>query len=327
MGFLAGRGVPSIEDALKEIFLQPIHEPFKELVNAAMFRRLIDAEWRRIDVEIEVEPGTGEEAVAEAVEMAEAVVDAVEEGEADELAGLLDEVEQHYTDLLEAIKEFAEGEGDPAKLARKHREELETILRLGEIGEEVSELQVVAGMLAEQLGNQSVAWGTALSWHFVHKLAKVVDDKSYADLSRSWIDEWLLGRIIARTLQDLGAEWQMAERAVGIVKLLTANQRWFEFKVQPQRMAFAVLSRLLRDAEVQQFIGVNRYQGVLWFNQESYEQLCDWLLLPAVVDSMLKLTEAEAIAQVESRLEIVLKLVKAGEASEYQVEKLLEAAR
>ena len=161
----------------------------------------------------------------------------------------------------------------------------------------------------------------------MHKLGKVVDDKAYADLSRSWIDEWLLGRIIARTLQNLGVDGQMAERAVGIIKLLTANQRWFEFKVQPQRMAFSALSRLLRDAEVQQFIQVNRYQGVLWFNQEAYEQLCDWLLLPAVVDSVLKLPEDEAVAQVEARLQIILKLLEAGEASEYQVEKLLEAAR
>src|SRR5947207_1797095 len=37
-GFLAGRGVPSIEEALKELFLQPIHYPFKELVNADLFR-------------------------------------------------------------------------------------------------------------------------------------------------------------------------------------------------------------------------------------------------------------------------------------------------
>ncbi|KPV51019.1 alpha-amylase, partial [Kouleothrix aurantiaca] len=39
--FLAGRGVPSVEEALKELFLQPLHYPFKQLVNADLFRRLI----------------------------------------------------------------------------------------------------------------------------------------------------------------------------------------------------------------------------------------------------------------------------------------------
>ena len=45
--FLAGRGVPNIDEALKELFLRPIHYPFKDLVNADMFLRLRDAVGRR----------------------------------------------------------------------------------------------------------------------------------------------------------------------------------------------------------------------------------------------------------------------------------------
>ena len=40
--YLDGRGVPSIEEALREVFLQPIHEPFRELVNAGHLRWLMD---------------------------------------------------------------------------------------------------------------------------------------------------------------------------------------------------------------------------------------------------------------------------------------------
>ncbi len=332
MGYLAGRGVPSIEDALKEIFLQPIHTPFKELVSAGMFQRLIDAAQAEVQVEVEIEvTGEGEvnpEAVAEAVELAEAIVEETVGEEADELAALLDEVEQHYADLLAAIQEFAEGEGDPAALAGQHRVELEAILGLAELGEEVPQLGMMADLLATQLGNEQAAWATAFGWHFVHKLGKVVDEKAYADLSRSWIDEWLLGRILARAIQNLGVDHATAERAVGLIKLLTSNQRWFEFKVPqpPKRLAFAALSRLLRDAEVQQFMGVNRHQGILWFNKEAYEQLCGWLTLPAVVDSIVNLSDEKAVAQVEERLAVVLKLLAASEESEYQVEKLLDAA-
>ncbi|MGD9145696.1 MAG: alpha-amylase family glycosyl hydrolase, partial [Anaerolineae bacterium] len=38
--YLGGRGVPSIEEALREVFLQPVHYPFKELVNGGHFRWL-----------------------------------------------------------------------------------------------------------------------------------------------------------------------------------------------------------------------------------------------------------------------------------------------
>jgi glycosidase len=326
--YLAGRGVPSVADALKEVFLQPIHAPFKELVSAAMVQRLIDATQADLEMEVEIDVEGGAEALAEAVELAEAMVEVVAGEETDQLAALLDEVEQHYADLLAAIQEFVEGEGDPAALAKQQRAELEAILGLAELGEQAPQLQTIADLLIEQLGNEKAAWATAFAWHFIHKLGLIADEKAYVDLSRSWIDEWLLGRVLARSIQDLGVDTALAEQAVGVVKLLTANQRWFEFKTpQPaNRLAFTALSRLLRDAEVQQFIGVNRHQGVLWFNQEAYEQLCSWLMLPAMVDSLVKLPDEQAAAQIEERLAVVKKLLAASEASEYRVEKLLDAA-
>jgi hypothetical protein len=256
------------------------------------------------------------------------MVEAVAGEEQDTLAALLDEVEGHYADLLAAIKEFAEGEGDPVTLARQQRTELEAILGLADLGEQVPQLGAMTDLLVAQLGNEKAAWATAFGWHFVHKLGKVVDAKDYADLSRGWIDEWLLGRIVSRAVQNMGVDYATAERAVGLIKLLTSNQRWFEFKTpQPaNRMAFAALSRLLRDSEVQQFMGVNRHQGVLWFNKEAYEQLIGWLTLPAVVDSVVSLSDEKAVVQVEERLAVVRKLLAASEPSAYQVEKLLDAA-
>ena len=39
---LNGRGVPSIEEAFKEMLLQPLQDALKELANAGMLRRLIE---------------------------------------------------------------------------------------------------------------------------------------------------------------------------------------------------------------------------------------------------------------------------------------------
>ena len=39
--YLNGRGVPNMDDAMKEIFLQPIHQAYRELVNAGYFRWVI----------------------------------------------------------------------------------------------------------------------------------------------------------------------------------------------------------------------------------------------------------------------------------------------
>jgi predicted flap endonuclease-1-like 5' DNA nuclease/glycosidase len=38
---LGGRGVPSLDEAMQELWLEPVHRPFRELVNPAMFGRLL----------------------------------------------------------------------------------------------------------------------------------------------------------------------------------------------------------------------------------------------------------------------------------------------
>ncbi|RME47131.1 MAG: alpha-amylase, partial [Chloroflexi bacterium] len=257
--YLDGRGVPGIDEALKEVFLQPIHLPFKELVSAGLFRRLMDA---RVTTPA---------------------------GEVD--TALLDEVEQKVVDLLHAAKQFAEGTGDEAGLAREIRRELDALLRLPVLSslmpaEDSPEFTEAVEFLRSNLGDDPSTWGGLLSWLFVHSLGKIVGTAGYEQQSRSWIDEWLLRRIIAGALQDLGLDELAARRVVAMVKVLTSHQRWFQVvpATAPNR-AYQVLRSLLRDAEVQQFLQVNRYQDVLWFNREAFEQLMGWLLIVAAVDA------------------------------------------
>src|SRR5262245_12239967 len=97
---------------------------------------------------------------------------------------------------------------------------------------------------------------------FVHALGKLGDAADYDEQSRSWIDEWLFGRMIARALEEVGLDEVAAARAVVIIKRLTSHQHWFA--VQGDAGAHQTLEALLRDSEMQQLLGVNRYQGILW---------------------------------------------------------------
>jgi glycosidase len=316
--YLNGRGAPSIEEALRETFLQPIHRAFKELVNAAMFQRLMDARL--------TEPG----------------------GRANELAvdqTLLDEVEQKTLHLLREIKQFTGATGDEGSLAQEMRQQLETILQLKlEVGSWIlevgfqppaSNLQPPASNLQPPTSNLQPptsnlqSWGSLLSWWCVHSLGKIVSEASFEEQSRSWIDEWLLGKVIVRTLQDLGLDESAAWQAVAVVKLLTSHQHWFAAEAPDARSrAYQILEALLKDDEVQQFLQVNRYQGVLWFNKEAFEQLLWWLLLAAVVEiSADPLRPAtERAEQILACYSIVEQLRQAEEQSGYQVEELLKAA-
>jgi hypothetical protein len=297
---LNGRGVPGVEEAMRELFLQPIRQLFKELVNAEMFRRLMDGRL--------IEAG----------------------GQVDR--ALLDEVEQKMIGLLREIKQFTGSTGDELTIAHEVCGELDTLLTLPVLETRFPMLgspEVVAATeyLRANLNGDPYTWGSLLAWLAVHRLGEIVDAADFESRSRSWIDQWQLGSIIAGALQELGAEPSAAWQAVGVVKLLTTHQRSLMLSVPEEKQVPTILQSLLEDGEVQQFLRVNRHNDVLWFNHEAFNQLLGWLLLVATVE-----TSADplrpATEVVESFLEyytIVQKLHAAEQKSGYQVEKLLAA--
>ena len=152
----------------------------------------------------------------------------------------------------------------------------------------------------------------------------MVDAEDYAAISRSWLDEWMLGKIIAAALQDLGLEEGAAWETVALLKILVAHQGW-----HAERHAGRVLESWLRDDEVQRFLLVNRHRGVLWFNKEAFEKLLRGMRLVALVAiNADPLRPADEIARETNALGDVLeKLHQAQDESGYQVERLMEAAR
>lgn len=305
--YLDGRGVPSIEEALQELLVQPIQQPFRELVNAAMFRRLIAARL--------TEAG----------------------GLLDQ--ALLDEVEGKLVHLLREAKQFSGATGDEVALAQTLRRELKAILQLPALGTKVmpsppaplpqrgrggipdrSYRTAARYLRLVAQGADPCVWGTLLGWWSVHALGKLAAEAQFALQSRSWIDEWRLGKVIAAVLQELGVAEPEARRAVMLIKVLTSHQRW-------ERRVDRLLHALIEDSDVRQFLQVNRYQGVLWFNKEAFDQLRWWLLLVTVVQIMADPDQPpdEVSKQVAEAFDTVVQMRRAERKSGYQVEKLLAA--
>jgi glycosidase len=298
--YLNGRGVPSVAEALREVFLQPVREPFNELVNAEMFRRLMKARLRTPD-------------------------DVGVNGR----SPLLDEVQQRVTRLLHEIKNLQGGGGDEARLAEGIRDELEATLELPIIEYRFPMLprEAILGpleFLRADLDDDPAAWATMFSWVFVHALGKIVSETENPEQSRAWIDEWLLGKIIGGAFQDLGLDYNAAWWMVGVVKILTAHQSWFEDK-----STYQILEGWLQDEDVRVFLQENRHQGVLWFNKESFEQLLQWMFRIAVIalsrDS--SRPREQIVQEILEAYDIVKELHRAEAESKYQVERLLAAAK
>jgi len=272
--------------------LQPIQNAFQELVNAGMFRQLMES--RSIDPDSKPDQK------------------------------LLDELEQKIVNLLREAKRFSDGTEDEAVIAKEMEHKLKAILRLPIL---VSRFSWPGD--GEQFIQAPSTWGTLLSWLFVHALGKVVNQTDFEERSRSWIDEWRLCKTIASVLIDLGQQEADAWGSVTLAKVLTSHQRWFETSAPGENPAYRVLQSLLKDDEVHQLLQLNRFNDILWFNKEAFGKLQWWLFLVAAIQisSDPMRSDSEIVKDIESCIAILQTWQQAEKKSGYQVEKMLQAVR
>jgi hypothetical protein len=299
---LNGRGVPSIEDALKELVLRPLQNAFKGPVNVDIFRHLMEARITQPQAPLDQK--------------------------------LMEEMEEKIIDLLQEAKRLSGGEEDGMTIAREVRRKLEAILYFPILTSRYPRfqpkgVQAAAEYLHKKLTDSTTTWATLFGWLFVHALGKVVSQRDFAELSRTWIDEWRLGKTILGVLRDLGLEEGAAESSLTIIKWLTGHQRWFEGKSLDQKSAHANLELLLKDGEVRQFLQINRHNDIWWFNREAFEETLWWLMMVAAltIGSDPLCPVHAVIEELEGCYSMIQKWQQAEEKSEYQVEKLLTILR
>jgi len=299
--YLKGRGVPDMQEAMKEILLQPLHYPFRELVNPEMFEWLLEnrshaSTFKRSNVRT-----------------------------------IVDEVEQKMIRLLDEIKGMIDSESDSKPLAREVCQKLESTLGLTQIPEQLpaskgANLDAVLAWL-DPSEEDTAFWGAIFGWLFTHNLGKVSDDNEFAEKGRSWLDDWLLGKIINQTLEDLELEADTAAEAVTGVKVMVTHQGWSRSLTSEPDQAAKILQTWLRDDDIQRFLRINRYQGILWFNKEAFDLLLRWMLAIAILSTIADpdLTEDQKTKAIQAHFDAISKFEKAVNKSGYQIEKLLEA--
>ena len=295
-GALQGRGVPSITEALRELIVQPVLNPFRELANPGYLGYLLEHRVTEPSREIP--------------------------------AGLLPEAATKYTHLLEGACYQLGIQRDVSFLAAEFRASLEAALHLPILGEKyplpgsrmyASGLRYLSSGLTPPRDQR---WPVFLSWLFVRGLGKLVDEEQFAPLSRSWLDEWRLAVALEDTFRGLGYDDFQSARSVELVKLLTEHQNWFStLGGQPLSK---VLSTWLSDDAIRRFLGVNRYQEKLWFNKEAFEELVWWMMLLAVFEALIVPGAGASLLteRVLQGYQIARRLLKAGKASGYLVERL-----
>jgi hypothetical protein len=295
--YLGGQGVPSIAEAMKALLLAPIQRPFQEIVNVGYFKYLLD---NSLGTHKKINPD------------------------------LINEFDQKVRKLFKGVAAMTGNMTGTDALVDELRRKLTLILSLPTI-EQVYPLpggktyQKAVASLKTGLEGNDERWLTLFGWLFTHNLGKLAGDDAFEDQSQSWLDEWQLGKMLAEAYQDAGIEASTAAKMVNNVRFMIGQQNWYG------RLGKLPLSQILEnwlsEPSIQQFLGVNRFQDILWFNQEAFEALLWWMKTLGLVQTAAE-PAANASQFIERMLgleEIVAQLSKAETASNFQVAGLIEA--
>ncbi|MGZ6269627.1 MAG: alpha-amylase family glycosyl hydrolase, partial [Candidatus Limnocylindrales bacterium] len=257
---LGGRGVPSVEAAMRELQLAPIRDAARELARSGVLGRIVDvglAQTRAVAVSagraVEPPAAAPEPPTRPAVEPPAAALEPPTGSAAEPLATapepptrpaaespadideLLETAEHGIAGLLGALGEATGLSGDAGGAAREARQRLAAILRLphleadlGSGGAEAGSTAGVALAAARSLGDGLAArwtWSTLVVWPVaaaVSRYATAADGTSRPVVA---LDELQLGAVLAETLRELGEDEAAAWRSVELIRILVGLPR------------------------------------------------------------------------------------------------------
>jgi hypothetical protein len=298
--YLNGRGVPNISEALRELLLQPVLNPFREIAHPGYFTYLLE---NRLDSEKATLP-----------------------------PHLLDEAVNKLKKLLAGIHHLTGYAEQTELIVMETRSRLESLLSLEVIEERFPmpgsrAYPTALEYIRSGLQNKPDRWNTLFAWVFIHNLGKTAGVEDHENQALTWIEEWQFSRVVVETLHALGVEEGEAWRAMDVIRLLTGQQSWYT-RMGDESLDL-ILEEWLVDSTVRRFLSVNRFKDILWFNKEALEEFVWWMTLVNMLEASggTRKTSTRFVEQVLGAYEIAQQILRAEKNSGYQVNKLIKGVK
>ena len=300
-GYLNGRGVPSIDEALKELMLAPVLHPLQSLVSPENLQALFKAR----------------------------ITQTVKKLSPD----LLNIHKEKLTYLIRSLEKFTNAKADVDTIVREAQRGLEAILKLSVFEDRYpfpgsTKYKEMLTYIQHNLASYPFVWYLLILWNDLRLIGKVITEETeYAEISRGWLDEWGILRYLEHVLMDSGLDAGQAQSGMTILRLLTSQQNWID-GIQNQSALTLIESWLLVE-EIRAFLNVNRYHEKLWFNKEAFESMLWWMMTIGLISkiSLPNTSLTEALEDLLEAYRLISSLEEAEEDSEFQVEKLLEGLK
>jgi glycosidase len=288
-GHLGDRGVPSLDNSLRELELEPVYRALREAVAASADDR--GAAVRRFVEAIRDATGTsGNAATVSSVVTARLAA-------LDGFAGQAATARVHTGDGRHRGR--AAGEDDPLAPVRSafadrwHRAVLGGWSILEALG---------------KLATGSMVGPTSRAWF---------DELRFAPVVAGALRE-------ADGLVDEGGAWAAAERIRSLLALPRPSN--VGGKTQAER-ARRLVEAWLSHPDVRPFIRVNTWEGVEWFGRNEWRELLDWALLLDAIELEAERARSPEARSTELRdtAKLILDLAALGEDAGYRVDRLRES--
>lgn len=301
---LNGCGVSSIEEAHKEIYLEPVLTAFKQVMSKNMLKKLADIRCK----------------------ISKVVPLNVEEK--------LDFFKQDMQNLLSKIKEFINGKGNEEKIASETTNLLVAALGIEKLSEDLGKddlkeyklaIKYLRSCLSQEEDDDKLPfWRVMFCWIIIQKLGKAKRETNYGQQSANWIDEWLLGKIVIQTFKEMDCDEQTAKREVHLLKILTTYHNWLDSSLKKDE--FLEIRNILSDQMVGAYLYYNWHEDILWLSKESLQELMNWLFAISIV-SMISTSCAnkeKLPLNIVNLYKVITKVFESAEKAEYRVKKMLE---
>ncbi len=325
---LGGRGVSSLDDALRALELKPVHDAMIAMLDSRLVQSF---------GECAVKASSLTKSRLDRVK-AKGAIPAASDGSREQISAALKHL---FGVVLAEVKRFAStstGESAGLKPARDWKagkqdppehfiQRLTKALRLpaelAQFDESLSTQAPFALPVAgEAMERVLPHWGTVLAWAALEAIGSAQDSESPCAGAVTVFDALRLRQAIAEGLAKLGLQGEDRWRAAARIRASFAHASWCPVAEEPSARMVPSLS-WEHDPDVAWLLGVHEYKGDRYFNKESFEQLIWWGVLPALLN-LTPADEAKVLTKVETEIRDRFKIAAAGG---YQVEALLDAAR
>ncbi len=319
---LNGRGVPSLDDALVNLELQPVHDALRAQLAPSIVRLFADlAEHPRT-----VAAGIKPEIEAERTEF---------------FAGAWTRCENF---LRQAQKVYLARIGNgasiqpanPGLLGQAFRERLRAALRIPAVEALFPAPWTVAARRvlpspSPQL-TATAMWGPVLGWSILELLAESIDRENPERVALDLFDRLRLREPFAQAFTALGFEGEEAWRAAarvkvglligaGVGKPQETSAAAAEQRIAPSP---AFWPALWADPDLRWLSGVHSAEGRDYLVRESYEELLWWLLMPSLLRLAGEAAPSRAAVRAMSRS--VEEALATAEAAGYRVDPPLDSS-